>query len=273
MRNGKFNEGREYLGAACVLTSASRRSPASKFPSFAPLRREEDDDDDLEDREWQAIITECMLLGKELKLERELEMLDLEESTSRKRSVDEIHNLLERFVCAISLSRESKNGAVLAHEHVLDEVLRAFEQLMTFGSDQLDPDNIAKIVNHAHTIAAQEGLKMMHPLMNRVKGVCLYGVCVKEGESVCVCLPDFLLTLSSMYMQTNEGDCSFHRKVALSFAMQVKSQMYHIYVGTYTCTIMLTFPYCTSQSLTCANVSQVAFVVMKTSLIPAPCLH
>jgi hypothetical protein len=206
MRNGKFNEGREYLGAAYVLTSASRRSPASKFPSFAPLplRREEEDDDDLEDREWQAIITECMVLGKELKLERELEMLDLEESTSFSRSVDEMHNLLERFVRAISLSRESKNGAVLAHEHVLDEVLRAFEQLMTFESDRLDPDNIAEFVNHAHTIAAQEGLRMMHPLMNRVTGVCLYGVCVKEGESVCVCLPAFMLTLSSMDMQTND---------------------------------------------------------------------
>jgi hypothetical protein len=85
-----------------------------------------------------------------------------------------MHNLLERFVCGISLSRESKNGTVLAREHVLDEVLRAFEQLMTFGSDQVDPDGIAEISNHAHTIAEQEGLKMMHPLMNRVADVCVY---------------------------------------------------------------------------------------------------
>jgi len=193
MRNGKFKEGREYLESAYVLKSASRRSPASKFQSFAPLRREEDDDVDLEDREWQAIITECMLLATELKLEGELEMLDLEESTLGNRSVDEIHNLLERFVCASSLlSRESKNGTVLAHEHMLDEVLRAFEQLMTFGMDHLYPDNIAEMVNHAHTIAALEGLKMMHPLMKRATGVC---VSERDGESVYLCLPAFLLTL------------------------------------------------------------------------------
>ncbi len=39
----------------------------------------------------------------------------------------------------------------LSREHVLDEVLRAFEQLMTFGRDQLDPDGSAEIANHVHT--------------------------------------------------------------------------------------------------------------------------
>ena len=49
---------------------------------------------------------------------------------------------------------------------------------------------------------------------------------------VYVCLPAFLLPLK--YMQTNEGasDCSLNRKVALNFAVQVESKMYHIYLGT-----------------------------------------
>ena len=181
MRMSKFNEGREYLEQAFVLTSVSRRSPASKFPSFVPLKQSEvkcvkkENDADLEDREWKAIISECMLLGKELKLEPELDMLDLKESTWRNSSVDEIHNLLESFVCAADCA---KNGTALALEHVLDEVLRAFEKLMTFGRDQIPPDNIAEIVNHVHTIAAQEGLKMMSRIMNRVAGVCVCVWCV-----------------------------------------------------------------------------------------------
>ena len=205
MRIGKFNEGREYLEQAFVLTSVSRRSPASKFPSFAPLKQSEvkcvkkENDADLEDREWKAIISECMLLGKELKLERELEMLDLKESTSRNSSVAEIHNLLESFVCAADCA---KNGTVLTQEHVLNDVLRAFEELMTFGRDQLDPDNIAEILNHAHTIAAQEGLKRMSRIMNRVAGVCVCVWCMRERRCVCVCV--FACIFASAQVHANK---------------------------------------------------------------------